>query len=67
MHSGPKYHIMDNFFVLVLLMYEYRRPSYTDLDFRFTYELSSVPNKIGVIYATCTMGAVRIVKHKEEN
>ena len=26
-----------------------------------------VPNIIGVIYATCTMGAVRIDKYKEEN
>ena len=37
------------------------------MDFRFTYELFSVPNIIGVIYATRTMGAVRIVKYKEEN
>ena len=32
-----------------------------------TYELCLVPNIIGVIYATHTMGAVRIDKYKEEN
>ena len=51
----------------VLSMYEIRNASYTELDFRFTYELCSVPNIIGVIYATCTMDAVRILKYKEEN
>ena len=45
-------------------MYEIRNASYIELDFRFTYELCSVPNIIGVIYATHTMGAVR---YKEEN
>ena len=51
----------------VLLMYEICNASYIELDFRFTYELCLVPNIIGVIYATRTMGAVRIVKYKEEN
>ena len=56
--------IVQNF---VLLMYEICNGSYIRLDFCFTYELCSVPNIIRVIYATCTMGAVRIVKYKEEN
>ena len=51
----------------VISMYEIHNGSYIQLDFRFTYELCSVPNVIGVIYATHTMGAVRIVKYKEEN
>ena len=51
----------------VLSMYEIRNASYIELDFHFSYELCSVPNIIEVIYATRTMGAVRIVKHKEDN
>ena len=48
-------------------MYEICNASYIELDFHFTYELCSVPIIIGVIYATRTMGAVRIAKYKEEN
>ena len=48
-------------------MYEIRNGSYIQLDYCFTYELCSVSNIRGVIYATCSMGAVRIVKYKEEN
>ena len=48
-------------------MYEIRNASHIELDFCFTYELCLVPNIIGVIYATLTIGAVRIVKYKEEN
>ena len=51
----------------VLSMYEIYNASYIELDFRFTYELCLVPNIIGVIYATCTMSAVRIVKYNDEN
>ena len=36
----------------VLSMFGYRRSSYTGLDSCFTYQLCSVPNIIGVIYAT---------------
>ena len=50
-----------------LSMYEIHNGSFIRLDFRFTYELCSVPNIIGVICATRTMGAVRIVKYKEDN
>ena len=35
--------------------------------FSLHYELCSVPNRKGVIYATRTIGAVRIVKYKEDN
>ena len=40
----------------VLSMHEIRNASYAELDFRFTYELCSVPIKIGESYDTHTMG-----------
>ena len=51
----------------VLSIYEIPKTSYIDLDSRYTHDLSLIPNILGVIYATCTMGAVRIVKYKEDN
>ena len=51
----------------VLSMCEICNGSYIQLDFCFTYELYSVPNIIGVIYATRTMGAVRINIKKRIN
>ena len=45
-----------------LSIYELRKTSYKDLDSCYTHDLSLIPNIIKVIYATCTMGAVRIVK-----
>ena len=50
-------------------MYELHKTSYVDLgsSSRYTNDQSSIPIIIGVIYATCTMGVVKIVKYIEDN